>query len=368
MSSRSLKLLALVAAVLIALLVAIEVTDDSARPSGESVLFADLRSNIEGIDKIAITKADYDTPVTIVRSGDKWVVTERDDYPASIAKVREIIMALADAKVVEVKTANPEMHHRLGLRDPADEGSKGTRITVSGAAVSYDVIFGNVAQGNFRYLRKADENQAWLVDQNPTIPATPGGWLLADIVDIGSASVQSVRIAHPDGSVIQISKDGESGTNYVVADIPQGRELSYPTVANGIAGALSGLTMEDVRAAQDAVDAIETVFETTDGLQITTRAVSGDDGNWVTVAAQVSAAAAAGAGDVDDAVAADSAADMDDVDTDSADDADNAVDAQEKADAINAIVSGWQYRISDYKFNLLTREWNDILQAPPDTE
>jgi hypothetical protein len=42
---------------------------------------------------------------------------------------------------------------------------------------------------------------------------------------------------------------------------------------------------------------------------------------------------------------------------------DDAGDAEE----INARIAGWQFRIADYKANLLNRRWEDILK-PVETE
>ena len=37
--------------------------------------------------------------------------------------------------------------------------------------------------------------------------------------------------------------------------------------------------------------------------------------------------------------------------------------AEEEASTINARHAGWQYRVPEYKANLIARRWNDILKA-----
>jgi hypothetical protein len=37
-------------------------------------------------------------------------------------------------------------------------------------------------------------------------------------------------------------------------------------------------------------------------------------------------------------------------------------EAKERADAINARVEGWEYRVPDYKAELLTKRWDDLLK------
>ena len=134
-----------------------------------------------------------------------------------------------------------------------------------------------------------------------------------------------MSIKHPDGEAIRIFKAGEDATDFDVADIPAGRELSYSTVANGIGGALNALTLDDVRRAIDSDDAVATTFETFDGMTVTVATTRDDDATWIALSA---------AGGADDT-----------------------------AETLNARWSGWQYRIADYKANLFTRRWEDILKA-----
>ncbi len=336
MNGRSLRVLAIIVIGLIALLVAIEKGDDAGSLEDGTLLFPEMRERIDEVTSIEVTKSDYDSPVSIVRSDGQWTVSERDHYPASIAKVRDVLLAMVNARAVEVKTANPERHHNLGLRAPDVEGSKGTQVIAAGDGFSYGIIFGNTTRVDLRYVRKVTDDQSWLVDQNPSMPNAIGDWLLTEIIDIDSADISSVTITHADGDTIVTSKGSDDSTEFTVADVPEGRELSYATVANGIAGALSDLQFDDVQRADEKPTSTETVFETTGGLIVTVFSQSSEDGNWVTLA--VSTIESAGA------------------------------DTIEQVAAINKRVGGWQYSLPDYKFNLLTRQWEDILKAPPEQE
>jgi hypothetical protein len=136
-----------------------------------------------------------------------------------------------------------------------------------------------------------------------------------------------VTIRHADGETIAISKEAEEDTGFKVQDIPDGRELSYSTVANGIGGALNDLDLDDVRPAQQVDAAVVTEFETFDGLNITVETIKTDDENWISLAAS------------------------------------SADEAGDEAADINGRLTGWQYRVADYKANLLMRRWEDILKT-----
>lgn len=330
MNKYNLKVLAAVAVLLVAILIALQFGGQESGTNGK-LLYPDLKSKINNITSLTVTRAGPENPVEIRKDADSWVVASRDNYPLDIAKLRQLLLQIADAKIVERKTSNPDLYAQLGVQDPAIEGSTGVRLKLSGDDVDYDLIIGSVAQGSFRYVRVADEAQSWLIDRNADIPDTPGAWLVRNIVDIKSADIHSASISHPDGEEIRISKESVDATDFDVANIPEGRELSYATVANGIAGVLNALTLDDVRKG-DAFDATatSTTFETFDGTRIVVRTEKTGDNSWITLQAFATG---------------------------------DAADASDSVASINARVSGWQFKIPDYKASQLTRRWKDLLKA-----
>ena len=331
MNRTTLRLLAFVVAVLVAALLLSEMDDGGELPGAGTPLLPDLRSVANDVDTVNVTRGG-DPALTLSKIDDGWVIPDRGNYPADVAKIRDLLVAMTEATVVEAKTANPALHDSLGVDTPDDEASKGVLISAIAGEQSFDVVFGNVAQRDFRYARVADQDQSWLIDQNPDIPGDAGDWLNQDIIDLNADQVQSVTIEHADGETISISKASADESGFTVADIPEGRELSYSTVANGIGGALNDLDLDDVREASPAEAETVARFETFDGVRIDTAVTTDDAGKWIALEIHLPA----------------------DVTTDGAE------SWQETARR----VEGWQYRIADYKANLLTRRWEDILKEP----
>jgi hypothetical protein len=234
-SARNLKILAAVAALLMILSALMQFNgDDSSAHDG--LLFPDLKSKINDITSLTVTRADPDSATVISKTEDNWVVASKDNFPADTGKLRNLLLQIADARIIERKTANPDYHERLGVQDPGLPGSKGIRLELGGAGFSYDLVVGNITQSRYRYVRIFADPQSWLIDRTLDLPDNSAKWLLSDVIDIDSVDVRAVEISHPDGTVIRISKEYSEATDFVVADIPDGRELSYATVANGIAG------------------------------------------------------------------------------------------------------------------------------------
>ena len=397
MNSTTLKWLAIATVTLLIVMIAVDRTDKSDTVSGGEYLIPGLKERINEIDAIAVTGSGDTESVSIARVGDGWHVKEKDGFAADVGKLREVLLALADARKLEQKTANPELYAQLGVEGPeaGPDARKGVLIELSGDDLRYAVIIGNVAQSKNRYARMADDNQSWLIDKNPELPSNAAGWLASDLLDIDAARIRLVSIQHDDGETLLLEKASAEDTSYSVLDIPEGRELSYATVANGIAGVLADLKLDDVRRVNagelvdrklddirrsDAGELKSTsVFTTFDGLEVSVRRYQDGDDAWITLSANfvppVPAETPSEEPAADEPVSEDVAVDQatEESSADSSDDLTNESTAaqrgetvEEEAANINARHTGWQYQVPEYKGNLLARRWNDILKAEDD--
>lgn len=381
MSPRTIRILAIAVVVLFAAVFLL----DRQRTSGgaeDELLFSDLKARLDAVTGVTVTDADGE--VTIVREGDRWVVPGKDGYRADTGALRDLLIAIAEARKVEQKTSNSEYYDRLGLLPPEEEDGTGILVETAGEGAAVALILGDAVQHEYRYARIADEAQSWLIDRNPEIPDDAAGWLVADIVDIPSSRIRSVTITHADGETIRLHKEDEDAANFAFEDLPEGRELSYPSVGNSIASAIDGLSLEDVRRADEAGDNDQsakatTVYTTFDGLQLTIDSTTADDETWVSLEAEVIPAEA----DEPEAQAEEKAESSaspgpegepaEQTGTQPAEEAEAepgaaeeaaTPDPAEQAAAVNARVSGWEYRIPQYKASQLTRRWEDLLADP----
>src|SRR5690606_6938117 len=301
MSARTLRLLAVAVVVLFAAVWLV----DRQRGGGtreDGLLLPGLEARLDEITAVRITDADGE--VRIVREDDDWIVPAKGGYPADVAKLRELLLGLAEARRIEQKTANPELYDRLGVQDPEQEGASGKRVASEGLGeADFEVILGDSAQRDYRYARIAGDATSWLIDRNPKLPDDAAGWLVPEITDIPASRVQSVTIRHEGGDTIAIRKADAGDTNFTVDNIPEGRELSYPSVANSIASALDNLNLDDVRrAGEGAADSegdvepsrVTTVFRTFDGLEVTVESTGTEDETWIRLAAAAVPAGDAG--------------------------------------------------------------------------
>lgn len=334
MTQRTVATLAAIAAGLVLLLIVVRnVSVDGTGVVAGRLLLPEFAPLANDIREVRITGPESGG-VTLEREDAGWVVVERDKYPADMGKLRPLVVALSEAGIVEEKTANPEYYERLGLGDP-ESGGNGTRVTVSGEGVESTLIFGETAQGDKRYARLADEPGSYLVDVNPELPQSPDEWLDPQILDIGADVVRLVTIEHPDGERIELARPDDATTpDFIVVNLPEGRELSYPSVGTSIGGALDALELEDVRPRTDAAAGTITYFTTASGLQVRVDIIEEGDEEQTSDTATWLRFSVSATGE----------------------------EARAEADALNARLGNWEYRVADHKTELLTRRWDGLLQ------
>ena len=318
-------------------------------------LLPGFQADAQDIGSVSITGAGGERLVTLERSDTGWTVAEQDDYPAKSADVNSLLIAIAEAAIVEEKTANPGFHARLGVEaiETADAAGVQLVLTSTGGSNFATVILGDAYTATQRYARLVDSDQSVLIDRNPDIARDPADWVEPAIIDIAGERVQRVEIVHADGERVVLRKSLRSDTDFLVDDIPEGRELQYTSIGNVTGSALQGLELDEVAAAAatELPNEVATViYSTFDGLIITIT-IATDDGEdpWLRFGAHFDAEQAlAFATEPVDPVTADNSIEAAD-------------DPIAEAEAVNAALAAWRYRIPSFKYSQLTRRMEDLL-------
>jgi hypothetical protein len=359
-----------------------------------------LKPQLNDVDRVKVVGAGEKTIATLVRKKDGWVVAEKDAYPADVSKVRDALLNLADAHIVEQKTSNPDYYSRLGVEPVKLSTATGTELTLlAGDKTIAAVTIGKSSGNEYRYVRNNAQPVSYLIDKSLEVPTEAAKWTEPKIVDIDGKSVREVTITRSNGETLTITKAKPEQEDFAVENVPKGRELQYPGVADVVGNALHGLQLQDVAAvsADEPAPDVTSVYRTFDGLVLTVKGTKKDDAAWIELAASVDSdyldAAKSGASSAKDADAAkaqpvkaaatapDKAAANDskvgsaDAAASGSGDASGAGDSSSKkaakpdpqaqADAINARVHGWRYRIASYQYDQMTRRMDDLLRAEP---
>ena len=263
---------------------------------GSAYLAPTLRDHLNDISKIAVTGADSKTIATLVRGATGWGVIEKGGYGVDTGKLREFLLKLADAKLVERKTANKDKYATLGVEDVSGKDAKGVQVEIDGLAQPLQLIVGNAnPRGGGTFVRRAADAQSWLASGTFSIEKNSADWLKKDLVDITADRIQSVTIDHPDGKRVHVAKDAQGNANFKLDDIPKGREPGAEYSLNGLASTLAGLRFDDVGPAKnDAPDdkAVKARYAMFDGLVIDAIAWEKDSKDYAQLRASLDGAQA----------------------------------------------------------------------------
>lgn len=255
---------------------AVDVDDE-----GEKSLLPDLREQVNDIEAIDLTDSEGRLAVRLRRERERWRVREKSDYEADFELVHDLLRDLAAAHRAEERTGNPDWYANLGVADPGGDGA-GIAVAFPGTDLP-EVILGQVDRTGFgRYARIRGETKSWLTDRAPEIPVTPLGWLQRAIMDIPAAELAEITVRHPDGETVHLRPADEEGGQWVLMNVPEGRQAAPDWEIRPTANALATLNLEDVRRNGEVPDdAVSVLFVTRDGLNFIARVFSDDEGNWV---------------------------------------------------------------------------------------
>jgi Domain of unknown function (DUF4340) len=370
---------------------------------GEQVryLVPALRDHVNDVSKIIITGADNKPLATLTRSDQGWSVAERSGYAADTGKLREFLLKLSDAKLLEQKTASKDKYSALGVEDVADKDAKGVEVELDGLGDPIKLIVGNTNPRAGTYVRRAGEAQSWLASGIIAVDKKPESWLRKDLADIPATRIAEVEITHPDGKTVRIAKDAEGDANFKLQDVPKGREPGSDFTIDSIASTLGGLRFDDVLATKEALpadNALKAHYVTFDGLMVDVVAWEKDGKDYAQltasanidratrhitaqqakakadhdaeVAAQAKGKPAAQKGSAGESAAPPTPAAAP---TKPAAIADPDKDREQKLAALdkevtdlNARFKDWTYLIPAYKFANINKSMDDLLKAPPE--
>jgi len=243
MTNRKLAILAIVAAFMV-LLVTVQTRFASTAPRG-SVAGAPL---IQGLDTAKIHFIEIgsgENPVRLVRQGGRFVVADKDNYPAETAKINDLITSCLDIKTLELITSNPANFDELGVADEKAEDV--VKFLDSAEKVITGLIIGKAQTGtNSKYVRLATGNDVYTATDLPTIRDEPLGYVDKEIVNIDRDEVAKVIVTGA-GESYTLTNDPNDTTKVVLHELPEDKTLKE-TDAQSVMGALSYFSFTDVKS------------------------------------------------------------------------------------------------------------------------
>lgn len=211
--------------------------------SARAPLLPALQGKVAEVSAIEVNSPG-EPVVTLARQEGVWVVPAKASYPAAPAAVGELLRALVEARQVEAKTANPQLHAKLGLAEQGEQ--RATRITLALPSGPLGLLVGKPAQqGSGQLVRLVGDNQVWLIDKPIVLPLEELQWLDRRVADIPFETVRQIEVRYADGRQATAYREQPGEPNLRFKQLPADTKVPFEAAANGMANLFGRLQFAD---------------------------------------------------------------------------------------------------------------------------
>jgi hypothetical protein len=255
------------------------------RDAAGAPLLPGLSAELSGITAVTIRHGAPTPGVQLHRVAQSWTVVERGDYPADVAKLRRLLLSLADARKIEEKTSNPANYAQLGVDDPGAPAATGTEISVVDSGGKHSIIVGK-AIGNGSFVRAAASATSSIVEPAISVETDPHYWIDAALIDVPPAEIAAVAQTPATGPAYVLRRASPATTEFALAAVPAGRTAQDATTLGRMTRAFANLTADDVAPAAtiDFSHATKTEITLTSGDVISISGAAAGEQRWLELA------------------------------------------------------------------------------------
>ena len=182
--------------------------------------------------------------VTLKRQDKGFVLAERDDYPASVNRINELLLACLEIRCRTKVTDAKENYRELGVEEGAEDAVVVTFKDSSGRTL-FGLVRGKNAEGGGAYVRLLDQSAVYASETNPAIDTTPTAYLDKKIVDVKADDIRRVEV-QTGKDQYALARD-EKGV-VTLEKVPEGKRAKS-SVCDTVATALTDLEFSDVSPA-----------------------------------------------------------------------------------------------------------------------
>ena len=246
------------------------------RPDNAATLGRTLLKDLQAADIAAIRIVEPKATLTVQRKDDRWVIAERADFPADLAKVREFVLKAIGLKVGQSEPLGEKDRARLNLDESGTQlifrGADGKPLRALVVGKKYfkrEVEDPVKALGDGRFVLLPSDPKTVFIVADPLTQATARTSEWIDRTAFQVEKVKTLEVKFPEGGGnYRIERNGDNA-DWKLAGLKPGEKLEV-TKANAASYVLSMLDLADVMP-KDTQDTgldkpIEIVATTLDGL------------------------------------------------------------------------------------------------------
>lgn len=252
MSDKKLIQLGIIAAIFVAAALMVSRINETGKETNLKVgpLIGGL--DVDLVSKITVSSDKGGQKVTLAKKDNRFVVVEKDNYPASLRKVNELVNSCLDIRTAELRTADKANHADLGVTE--DTATVVAFYDAADKPLTGVILSENRPESQDAFARLLAGDETYLVLQSPWINGQPMNYIDSQLVQADAKKIVEVAVTDPNDKtyILKGQKDGDVVT---LVDMPAGKQFKATDYRN-VFTALSGLTFEDV-AAKEKVEILK---------------------------------------------------------------------------------------------------------------
>ncbi len=353
MSNRKLIILGIVAVVMV--IWAVFQSHISHKPKTAPGEPAYLIQGLNPADISSIVLGTGEDQVTLKRQSGRFVVVNKDSYPAETKQINDLITKCLEIKTAQFITDKAENHEALGVTEK--EARNVVKFFLPDSSLLTGVIVGKTKeQGQGNYIRLATSDKVYVAPEAPWIRSGAMDYIDQEIISADSENIQLVKVTSPDDEYTLKRK--EDSEDLLLENIPADKKLK-DSDSKSVFNALTDMKFTDVKKKSPASGEMafdrqyvcrlkdSTVYTISiaqkEGKTYVTCQVEFTDTTPVTIKKQ---------GESEEELKKKEAKLL----------------ARDKANEFAAKHQGWIYEIADWKAKNLTKELSDLLEDKPKPE
>ncbi|HYP89435.1 MAG TPA: DUF4340 domain-containing protein, partial [Polyangiaceae bacterium] len=221
------------------------------RPANSDVLGRPLLKDLKAAEVASIRIVEPKATLTVRQKDERWVLAERGDFPADVAKVRDFVVQALSLKVGQSEPIGDKDRARLNLDESGTqvefggaEGKPLSKLVVGKKYFKREVDNPDKARADGRFVALPGEPKTVYVVSDPLPQATTRSSEWIDKSSFKVEKVKTLEVRYPEGGGYRIERDGDNADWRLAGARPD--EKLEVTKANAASYSLGLLELADV--------------------------------------------------------------------------------------------------------------------------
>ncbi len=215
----------------------------SSRPKTDVDRPAYLIQGLDPADIDSIVVGTGEDAVTLKRQQGRFVVANKDSYPAKASEINNLITKSLEIQTSEFVTDNAANHEDLGLTE--EEANTLVKFFKPDSSLLTGVVGGKSKElGQGTYVRLASSDTVYVTPSMPWLGGTAMSYIEQELVSVKREDIVSVTVSTENGKYIL--KTTDEGKSVILENVPAGKKYKSSD-GDSVFTALTSLRFDDVK-------------------------------------------------------------------------------------------------------------------------